>query len=616
MVKIKPELKNNNKAINITFEPCNTHAINNYKETFLDTARKSGVRLAAICGGRGLCRACEIQIINGSVPIPSKQDSLLFTDEEINDGWRRACQCSPIESCTVDVPKQNRAVSILNITNSTEVDIQPDPIVHVYRARVPMPTLENPQADDQRLLVTLNKKTKGIAQTIDHAVKLDLSSIFDNTNGSVKAVIRLGEIIGLLPIERSPLIGLAIDLGTTSIGILLVNLRKGQTLASRAVENPQTIYGGDILSRINCILSNAATLETLQQIVIEKINQTAKEMCHDLSLDANHIADIVIAGNTVMHHILMGLPVKNLTQSPFAPTISFATDVKIRELDLIGLPGAYVHFMPNIAGYVGGDHSAAILAFQDTDKTHLLLDIGTNTELSLLKKNSITTVSCPSGPALEGGNIQCGMRSADGAIESIDFSGDDFKLNTINNSAPVGICGSGILDIIAKLCCNNIIDPSGKLIENHPRIRTTKDIREFVLSENVNKKTRDIVLTQLDVRAVQLAKSAIKTAIDTLLDDASITIKDIDQIIIAGTFGNYINIESAQFIGMIPNISTDAIAQVGNASAIGAKVTLISYSHRVEAQTIANNARYIELSTSADFNRKFVDNLILKRTGE
>jgi len=312
-----------------------------------------------------------------------------------------------------------------------------------------------------------------------------------------------------------------------------------------------------------------------------------------------------------MHHLFLRLPVDYLGAVPFAPTVSNAVDVKARDIGIAAMPGAYVHALPNIAGFVGGDHTAMLLAIgaDREQKTVVALDIGTNTEISLIREGRLWSISCPSGPALEGGHIRCGMRSAPGAIESVEINGHAVRFKTIGSAPPIGICGSGVLDATAQLYLAGIVSPTGKMHTSHPRVRVREGKPEFVLAEEPEPGGTAVVFTQRDVRSVQLAKGAIRAGIEYLLEQAHLTFEQIDQIIIAGAFGNYINLSSALAIDMLPALPLDRFAQVGNAAGIGAKLALVSFPHRATAQSLARASQYLELAGSARFNRLFMNSM-------
>lgn len=595
----------------ITFDPGDQRVWSLPGETLLDSARRGGVRIASVCGGRGLCKSCVVRITDGPVSPPSQQDVEFFSAEELAGNWRRACQTFAHGDCRVEVSARARATPTRSEIESEDVWVPPDPTVRLCAVTVPPPTLEHSTSDDHRLLSALNEQWPGAGYRIDLGVLRSLANTVRVPGGRVAAAVRFGEVVGVIPASDKPLLGLAVDVGTTNIGVLLVNLRTGRTLAGQVVENPQSIRGSDVITRVGYARSSPERLEKLHKLVVDGVNAAARELCEAQSMSPNQIADVVIAGNTVMHHLFLRLPVGYLGAVPFAPTVSNAIDVKARDIGIAAMPGAYVHAMPNIAGFVGGDHTAMLLAIgaDREQKTVVALDIGTNTEISLIREGRLWSISCPSGPALEGGHIRCGMRSAPGAIESVEIAGDDVRVKTIGGAPAIGICGSGVLDATAQLYLAGIVTPTGKMLAGHPRVRVRDSKPEFVLAEETEAGGSAVVFTQRDVRSVQLAKGAIRAGIEVLLEQAQQKIEQIDQIIIAGAFGNYINLASALAIDMLPALPLDRFAQVGNAAGIGAKLALVSFPHRATAQSLARSSQYLELAGSARFNRLFMNSM-------
>jgi len=592
----------------VTFEPDGQHIWSLPSETLLDTARRAGVRIASVCGGRGLCHSCVVRVTEGPVEPPSQQDLEFFSAEELADNWRRACQSLACGDCRVEISARARAVPMRTEVESEDVWVRPDPAVRLYPVKVVAPSLGYPAADDHRFLTALNEKWPGTCSRIDLDVLRVLPNALRVLGGQVVAIVRFGEIIGVVPPAKGPLPGLAVDIGTTNIGVLLVDLRNGRTLASRAMENPQTSHGADVITRIGKARSSPEKQKQLHDLVVAGINDAARELCETHSLSPDQIADVVVAGNTVMHHLFLQLPVDYLGAVPFVAASGNAMDVKARDIGIKAAPGAYVHAIANIAGFVGGDHTAMLLAIgaDHEEKTVVALDIGTNTEISLIHEGRLLTISCPSGPALEGRHIRCGMRSAPGAIESVKISGDQVGVKTIGNVPPVGICGSGVVDAIAQLYLAGVVSRTGVMTREHPRVRIRDRQPEFVFADEQKGGGTAIVFNQRDVRAVQLAKGAIRAGIQVLLDEAGLREEQIDQVIIAGAFGNYIDLASAVAIGMLPDLPLDRFAQVGNAAGIGAKLALVSYPHRATAQALAANSQYIELAGSERFNRAFM----------
>jgi uncharacterized 2Fe-2S/4Fe-4S cluster protein (DUF4445 family) len=354
----------------------------------------------------------------------------------------------------------------------------------------------------------------------------------------------------------------------------------------------------------------------LQKLAVDAINQLCTDLCAETGAQPEEILEAVVVGNTAMHHLLLRLPVKQLVLSPFVPAVSQALEVKAGELGLTIAPGAYVHLLPNIAGFVGADHVSMLLATDawQAKETTVALDIGTNTEVSLICKGKTTTTSCASGPAFEGRHIKYGMRAATGAIERLRIDGDRVQYQTVDGAPPVGICGSGILDALAQLYLAEVIDEGGRIIDNRPRVRAYKGQREFIL---VSKEERNgkpaITITQHDVRELQLAKAAIRTGIQVLLETAGCAEDDIRQVIIAGAFGTYIDVASAVAIGMLPSLPLERFRQVGNAAGMGAKLALISLKFRARAEAIASRVGYIELASNPSFQPTFMQASYLGR---
>jgi uncharacterized 2Fe-2S/4Fe-4S cluster protein (DUF4445 family) len=595
----------------ITFDPGGQRVWSLPGETLLDSARRGGVRIASVCGGRGLCKSCVVRITDGPVSPTSQQDIEFFSAEELADNWRRACQTFPCGDCRVEVSARARATPMRSEIESEDVWVRPDPTVRLCPVTVAAPTLEHPTSDDHRLLSALHEQWPGAGYRIDLGVLRSLGKTLRVPGGRVAAAVRFGEVVGVVAASDAPLLGLAVDVGTTNIGVLLVNLRTGRTLAGQVVENPQTVRGSDVITRVGYARSSPERLDKLHKLVVDGINAAARELCEAQSMSPDQIADIVIAGNTVMHHLFLRLPVEYLGAVPFAPTLSNAIDVKARDVGIVAMPGAYIHAMPNLAGFVGGDHTAMLLAIGADHEEHTVvaLDIGTNTEISLIREGRIRSISCPSGPALEGGHIRCGMRSAPGAIESVEIHGDEVRIKTIGGAPAIGICGSGVLDATAQLYLAGIVTPTGKMVQGHPRVRMREGRPEFVLADTGEAQGSAVVFTQRDIRSVQLCKGAIRAGIEVLLEDANLRIDQIDQMLIAGAFGNYINLASAVAIDMLPALPLVRFAQVANAAGIGAKLALVSYPHRATAKSIAEGSQYLELAGSAHFNSLFMHSM-------
>jgi uncharacterized 2Fe-2S/4Fe-4S cluster protein (DUF4445 family) len=609
----------------VDFEPIGRRGECPKDETLLECARLLGVGLASLCGGLGNCGQCIVQILDGDASSPTSEDAEYLSPEAIAQGYRLACRTKPLTDCRIRVPVESLTSPQRTQIEGEEIPVAPDPMAKSYPVVLQPPTLDDLRADAGRLADALRQQHGVTAARVDLDILRQISSalrarVDPETGGwRVRAVTREGEVIGLLPPEAAPL-GLAIDLGTTKIAAYLVDLASGRTLASCGLMNPQIAYGEDVIARIALAEQDEGKRTLLRQLVVGAVHEAAAELCSQVRAETSHIVDSVVVGNTAMHHLFLGLPVRQLALAPYVPAVASALDVKARDLGLQLAPGAYVHLLPNVAGYVGADHVAMLLATQIEERsgTVLAIDIGTNTEICLAHDGALTSTSCASGPAFEGAHIKHGMRAADGAIERLRLAGDKLEYQTIGGIPPVGLCGSGIVDAMAQLLLGGAIDRQGRM-QDHPRVREVDGVREFVLVDEpthpgMNTSTapeRAIVFTQQDVRQLQLAKGAMRTGIELLLSTSGRSSDEIDTVIIAGAFGSYIDVSSAIAIGLLPRLPLDRFRQVGNAAGMGAKLALVSRARRAAAQALASRIRYLELAAHPLFSTTFAQAMLL-----
>jgi len=596
----------------IDFEPVGRRGSFPQEKSLLDGARGLGVGIAATCGGRGTCHSCIVHVVKGNVSLPTSGELRVFNREELKKGLRLACQTYPLGNCTISVPPESMTTSQRMQVEGVEKVLSPDPVVKSYNVKIRPPSLTDLEGDAERLISALNRKYSLKCRKIDISLLKGLSPLLRKNKWlatasrhrwECKAIVRGDEVIGVTS-KSAETLGLAVDMGTTKVAGYLIDLKTGRTLSRKAIMNPQISFGEDIVSRMSYASASSEGCQKMQELAVSAVNELASDLCNEVKAKREEIFDAVIVGNTAIHHLLLGLPVRQLATAPYVPALSSAIDVKAKELGIKIAGGAYVHLLPNIAGYVGGDHTAALLS---TSALRLkgrviLIDIGTNTEISLIDNGEITSVSCASGPAFEGGHIRFGMRASSGAIERININGKRVEVQTIDGKPPTGICGSGILDALAEMYLAGILDSGGRIQTSHPSVRSHDSQREFV----VVKGKKDIAITQGDVRELQLAKAAIRTGIQILLEARELEDSDIDRIIIAGAFGSYISIESAITSGMLPALPKERLIQVGNAAGMGAKLAIISARKRREAQKIAAKAKYIELAGAPYFNETFI----------
>lgn len=589
----------------ISFEPMDKKGKFSSDQSLLNMTRRLKINLTTTCGGNGLCGRCKVQIMDGEVTPITQKELEELTEKEVQDGYRLACQAYPLSDLSINVPPSSLSISERTLTDGLETYIKPDPIVKSYRLKLD-PEVSLSDAEEYADLV---KRSLPNCDEIDIEVLRVLLDKLSSLNWDIDAVVRENELIAINP-PSSRKLGFAVDLGTTKIAGYILDLDSGRTLVSKGITNPQMIYGEDVITRLSMASQSEEKAKKLQMIVVEALNDLIDEMCAEIGAEPEEILDTVIASNTAMHHLFLGLPVTKLGLSPYIPTLKSEIDIKARDIGLVIAPGAYIHFLPNIAGFVGGDHVAMMLS-TDLEKHKdpvIAIDIGTNTEICLCYRGTITSVSCASGPAFEGRNIKHGMRASEGAIEKVRIIGNDVKYHTIREKEPVGICGSGILDAVAQLYLNGIIDSSG-MMKKHERVRRTEDGLEFVITDPDS--DNPITTTQKDVHEILLAKGAIYTGIQVLLDENELSVYDLEKVVISGGFGTYIDILSAITIGMLPPLSLDHFEQVGNAAGIGAKIALVSKTKRDEAVDMANRTDYIEMAEVPDFMKIFAHSTFL-----
>jgi len=595
----------------IDFEPIGKRVPCKEGDIVFEVARDAGIGLASICGGKGTCCKCKIRILSGQVSPITEKETKHFNPEDIAQGYRLACLTEVYGSLKVEIPPESLLISQRLQLEGKEREVVIDPIVEPYQVTLSPATRVDIRSDQARILDYLSDNYGLKDINIDLPVQRQLPIILRSNEWQTRIGLRNREIV-MTGDAGDRLLGLSIDLGTTKIAAYLVDLQSGETLSAKGAINSQIAYGEDLMSRLTHAMEHGG--EILRQVITDCLNCLIKELCNEVGCTAENIAEAVIVGNTAMHHLFLCLPIRQLALAPYVPAVCSPVNIKARDIGLAIAPGAYVHLLPNIAGFVGADHVAMLLAtgLYNTDRTILGLDIGTNTEISLVTNGSIRTCSCASGPAFEGAHIKDGMRATGGAIEKIKIKGSSIEFQTIDNMPPTGLCGSGILDAIAQLREGGIINQTGKL-QDHPCIRRSNNGKEFVLvPKEKSGSGKDITLSGKDISEIQLAKGAIFSGMSILIEEANIDWEEIDEVIIAGAFGSYIDVASAIKIGMLPTLPIERFLQVGNAAGVGAKLALISKKQRELASDIAHKVNYIELVNSPQYPKIFANALRLK----
>ncbi|MGC9348796.1 MAG: ASKHA domain-containing protein [Anaerolineae bacterium] len=617
--------KMSQKQFWVDLEPIGRRALVGSNMSLLEAAQSTGVEIAAVCGGAGSCGKCRVQRIEGELSPPSADERDTFSETELASGFRLACQAYPRSDVKIHIPPESLSTPQRLQIEGQETEITPDPLIEMVDVTLDPPTLEDLRADTVRLTDALAEK--GIprpfyGQPVLHRLSEELRA----RDWTARVAIRRQstnpdsggpqpwlEVVGVLHPHQQP-IGLAVDIGTTKMAAYLVDLETGHTLAKDGLMNPQIAYGEDVVSRIAYANERPDGRDALQSRLVAGLKDLVDKLCNDAGVVREQIVDAVVVGNTAIHHLFIGLPVAQLGASPYIASVSDPLDIRAAHLGLDLAPGAKVYLPPNIAGYVGADHVSMLLA---TDawraaKPTIALDIGTNTEISLAVDGNLLSCSCASGPAFEGAHIYAGMRAGPGAVEYVQITGDDIRVQTIGGRPAVGICGSGILDVVAELRAAGIIGRTGRMDQNHPRIIPRDGGGAFVLVEKAyTGNGHDLLVTRRDVNEIQLAKGAIRAGVDVLLNEAGISYDEVGAFIVAGAFGTYLDLKSATQIGMFPPLPLDRFRQVGNAAGTGARQMLISAERRRLAESIVDRVRYIELTAHPNFTDVYMSAMVL-----
>ncbi len=626
--------------VDVDFQPIGKRARIESGTTILEAARATGVGIASVCGGVGTCDACRIRLDEqDKVSEPNDLEIDALGTDGLSAGMRLACQTEVYGPVRVDVPPESMTATQRIQVEGEETGLEFEPAVKIKDLILPRAEATDLRGDFERIAEAVSEEAEG-GRTDPRpdlrcrrlSVLRQIPGLLRDKEWRIRVALRrpsLSDKTGaggyeLLAVAApgTPVLGMAVDVGTTKLAGYLVDLATGKTLARQGIMNPQIAYGEDVMARITYCLRKENGGEVLQEVVVGAINALALDLCRAagadkgdaVAYDPAQIVESVMVGNTAMHHLLLGLPVAQLGRSPYVSALSSPLDVEADGIGFSFSPGAVVHLLGNIAGFVGADHLAMLLATETHAETGVVVsvDIGTNTEITLAVNGRMIACSTASGPAFEGAHIRDGMRAAEGAIERVQIIDDEISLQTIGQAPPIGICGSGILDAIAQLKLSGAIDEKGALNEGHPLVRMGESLPEVVLvGAEASGTGRDIALNRVDINEIQLAKGAMRAGMELLFEEAGVTASDVDEFIIAGAFGTYISIEAAVAIGMFPDVPLDRFRQVGNAAGIGARQALLSGPRRAEAARIRERVEYLELTVSERFQEEFLKAMYL-----
>ena len=594
----------------VDFEPVGRRIPCESGETILDAAQKAGIMLNSICGGDGTCGRCIVRLMDGQVSSPNVTEEAEL-GEKVSAGWRLACQVEVLGDVRIHVPPDSLATAQRTQTEGRTPPIELDPAVRAVTVSLQAPTMADLRSDADRLRDALGLPELHFPIPVLRTLSTDLRK----NDFSVNLFLRGSSVVAVRPANTAAL-GLAVDLGTTKLAAYLVDLASGETLATTGSMNPQIAFGEDVMARIAHAMSKPAGGEQLRSAIVQALSEMADDLCTKTGRATADIADGVIVGNTAMHHLFLGLPVRQLGLAPYIAAESASLDIPAHELGFTFAPGANIHLLPNIAGFVGADHVAMLLGSGMLEKSGVVLglDIGTNTEISLIANSKHYACSTASGPAFEGAHILHGMRAAPGAIEKVLIRDGEIMLQTIDHQPPVGLCGSGILDLVAQLYKAGIINSRGALnvSKKDARIRQGAHGLEFVLVAASSSAEREVTFNRSDINEIQLAKGAMRSGVMILLEKAGLTEQDIDAVFLAGAFGTYLDVQSGIDIGMFPKVEKEKFSQVGNAAGTGARMALLSTRIRAKALQMAQHIKYVELTIEPSFSSIFAKNLMIQ----
>ena len=587
-----------------------------------DAAQQAGVPLSLPCGGHGKCGKCRVTLLTGELSPPDDDEKRLLKEAELADGVRLACVARVQGDCALYVAPAARVIGDKTLAANLIRSVELRPGVRQYCVELSPPSLSDQRSDFRRLVDDL-EPLSGPLHGCTAALR-DLPAALRQGEFRVCATFVGRRLVDVDPAAQPPrCLGAAVDIGTTTVVAYVMDLLTGEQLATAAALNPQARHGADVISRIEFANTHEGGLAELQQEAAGVVNQTVGEALAKLGEPHTQVYEMTVVGNTCMQHLFAGLDPRNLAQAPFIPVSS--DPIKMWPLDcgILMHPRGSVYCLPSIAGFVGADTVGVILAADLTSRSDpvLAVDIGTNGEVALWTGEKLLVASCAAGPAFEGVQIQYGMRAAPGAIESIELRDDDLRISTIDDQPAIGICGSGIFDAMATLLEAGLCDPMGRMVNGQVPETVAANIARRLAGEGPQRKvllatagdgaaTENIGITQRDVREIQLAKGAVRAAIEVLLKEAGLKAEDLGDVLLAGAFGNHISPASAVRIGMLPDIPLERIRGVGNAAGAGAILALLSTEERERAVQIARQATHLELSSRLDFQMTFADSML------
>ncbi|ADG83451.1 ASKHA domain-containing protein [Thermincola potens] len=615
------------KRYKVFFQPGDLEVEVMEGSTIMEIMNEAGLDFDFPCGGRGKCGKCRVKILQGAGR-PTAQEVDILEESDLKQGIRLACLTKVYGNMSVELPNYKKLEHNI-LMASEERSFQLEPHLKKIFIEVDRPDLENHRSDWQRFRDGL---ARGGYDSLDSEVPLALfrrlPDALRQAQNRVTAVMYGSKVVGVEERDTTAtMLGMAFDIGTTTIVGYLLDLYSGKELSVVSTLNPQTKYGADVISRVNFAGREEQGLNKLHTAVVEALNKLIGEAAEKAGISRNHIYGVSIAANTCMHHLFLGISPQSIAVSPYVPAVSEPVVAKAAELRIDINPAGKIFVLPNIAGFVGADTAAVLLAVEldRSEDVKLVIDIGTNGEIALGSKEKMVACSAAAGPAFEGAQISSGMRGAVGAIDHVFFR-DKLDYTVIGGVSPLGICGSALLDVIAGLVELGIIDKRGRLLSydklTNPAAKVYKDHLvqyedqpAFMLVDaEQTGHGRPIMVTQNDIRQLQLAKGAMAAGVQVLMDTLGIRVSDIKEVLLAGAFGNYLNPHSACVIGLIPPELESKIKTIGNAAGTGAKLALLSASEYRRAAEIAGKVNFVELGSYPKFNSIFAQSTYFQPT--
>ena len=573
--------------------------------TVFSAAHWIGLPIDSTCGGRGTCGKCKVRIVRGLTEAETA-DHRQLRPQEIADGWRLSCQARVETDMTVEVPQLLRVPKAATMGLGRLVIL--DPNVRKVHLELAEPSMDDQRSDVARLRDALTEE--GLDMKAGVNVLRTLPQTFRDAGFRVTAVLAGDTLVAVEPGDTTgECYGVAFDVGTTTLVGTLMNLRTGMAASVLSTLNGQAPFGADVISRISHGMNGPEAIAELQHAVVATMNEILAALYRETGVAPARTYEAVVVGNVTMLHLLLGVDPSPLSMAPFTPAFMDELSFEAREIGLDIHPQGYVQTLPALGAYVGADIVAGVLAtgVVREDRVRVFVDVGTNGEIVLGSAQRALATAAPAGPAFEGSQIRCGMRATTGAIEGVQL-GDRVELQVIGGDVGAeGICGSGLVDCVAQLLLTGLMDHSGRLrgpddVPRHPlrdRLIDVDGMRAFLLADGV-------YLTQRDIRELQFAKGSIATGIKVLMDILGVSAEQLDEVLLGGSFGSYLNPESARVIGLVPPVDVDRIIAVGNSAGEGAKIALLSYRERQVAFELPSRVEYVELSGRSDFNDSFI----------